>query len=143
MDGLTFYRRRLLPPMAPISELDDVGVADFNGDTKPDLIWRNSVTGQNAVWYMDGLTLSQGVMLPPLSRSQLADHGRGYFGRRRYQARPRLGAIACRQNAVWYMDGLTFLRGRAASFHDRSELDDCGRADFNGEYQEARPRLAQ
>lgn len=30
--------------------------ADFNGDTKPDLIWRNSSTGRVIVWFMDGTT---------------------------------------------------------------------------------------
>jgi hypothetical protein len=31
-----------------------VGVADFNGDGKVDLMWRNTKTGQNTLWYMDG-----------------------------------------------------------------------------------------
>ena len=33
-----------------------VGVGDFNGDGKPDIVWRNYTNGQNAIWYMDGLT---------------------------------------------------------------------------------------
>ena len=32
-----------------------VGVADYNGDTKPDLLWRNSVSGENVVWWMNGV----------------------------------------------------------------------------------------
>ncbi len=36
-------------------------VPDFNADGKPDLVWRNTATGQNAVWYMNGVTFSQGV----------------------------------------------------------------------------------
>src|ERR1051326_1079821 len=31
-----------------------VGVADFNGDGKPDLVWQNSTTRQVYVWYMGG-----------------------------------------------------------------------------------------
>ncbi|MEP7208124.1 MAG: FG-GAP-like repeat-containing protein [Casimicrobiaceae bacterium] len=31
-----------------------VAQADFDGDGKTDLLWRNSVTGQNLIWFMDG-----------------------------------------------------------------------------------------
>jgi hypothetical protein len=31
-----------------------VGIADFNGDGHPDLIWQNDTTRQVAVWYMGG-----------------------------------------------------------------------------------------
>ncbi|MBW7895667.1 MAG: FG-GAP repeat protein [Opitutaceae bacterium] len=31
-----------------------VASSDFNADTKPDLIWSNSVTGERALWLMDG-----------------------------------------------------------------------------------------
>jgi len=29
-------------------------IGDFNGDAKNDLVWRNKVTGENAIWYLDG-----------------------------------------------------------------------------------------
>jgi hypothetical protein len=28
---------------------------DFNGDGKPDILWRNPSKGWNAVWYMNGI----------------------------------------------------------------------------------------
>jgi hypothetical protein len=37
-----------------------VGVADFNGDSKPDLLWRDSSTGRTTIWYMDGPTWNGG-----------------------------------------------------------------------------------
>lgn len=45
-----------------ITEIDDVNwkmitAADFNGDGKDDILWRNYETGENAVWFMDGLTV--------------------------------------------------------------------------------------
>jgi hypothetical protein len=30
-------------------------VADFNGDGKPDLMWRHQKSGELYVWYMNGL----------------------------------------------------------------------------------------
>ncbi|MCU0288182.1 MAG: hypothetical protein MUF15_17525 [Acidobacteria bacterium] len=31
-------------------------VGDFNGDTKPDILWRRYTDGANMIWYMDGIT---------------------------------------------------------------------------------------
>ena len=31
-----------------------VGTGDFNGDSKPDLVWQNDVTWEVGVWYMGG-----------------------------------------------------------------------------------------
>ena len=36
------------------------GVGDFNGDGKADILWRNTNTGQNAIWLMNGTTLTSG-----------------------------------------------------------------------------------
>ncbi|MDF5721153.1 MAG: VCBS repeat-containing protein [Rhizonema sp. PD37] len=33
-------------------------LADFNGDNKTDILWRNSTTGDNQIWLMDGTTIS-------------------------------------------------------------------------------------
>jgi hypothetical protein len=31
-------------------------VADFNGDGKADLVWRNATTGDTSMWLMNGTT---------------------------------------------------------------------------------------
>jgi hypothetical protein len=31
-------------------------LADFNGDTYADILWRNSASGLNIIWLMDGFT---------------------------------------------------------------------------------------
>jgi hypothetical protein len=41
-----------------------VGSGDFDGDGHADLFWRNGVSGENAIWLMDGLTLREGRYLP-------------------------------------------------------------------------------
>ena len=47
-----------------------VGVADFNIDAKPDLLWRHTGTGAVAAWLMNGLSA---IIQAPLSPSTLPD----------------------------------------------------------------------
>jgi hypothetical protein len=41
-----------------------VGVSDFSGDGRADILWRNRVTGDNVVWFMSGTTVAGGAVLP-------------------------------------------------------------------------------
>src|SRR2546425_12830320 len=34
------------------------GIGDFAGDGKADILWRNSVTGENHIFLMNGLTIA-------------------------------------------------------------------------------------
>ncbi|HEY6148278.1 MAG TPA: VCBS repeat-containing protein, partial [Thermoanaerobaculia bacterium] len=43
-----------------------VGAADFDGDGKTDLVWRNRTTGGVGIWIMNGLTRVSGLDLPPM-----------------------------------------------------------------------------
>ena len=43
-----------------------VGVADFNGDNKPDYLLFNSSTGQTAIWYLSGPTFIGGAFGPTI-----------------------------------------------------------------------------
>ncbi len=40
------------------------GTGDFNNDNRPDLLWRNTVTGANQIWLMSGLEQTETVNLP-------------------------------------------------------------------------------
>src|SRR2546427_384453 len=35
-----------------------VGVGDFDGDGKADVLWRHAVTGETYVWFMNGLAIA-------------------------------------------------------------------------------------
>jgi hypothetical protein len=43
-----------------------VGFADYNNDQKTDLLWRNTDTGENVIWLMDGTTIAGATALPVL-----------------------------------------------------------------------------
>ncbi len=40
-----------------------VGSADFNNDGKTDILWRNAKTGENLVWFMDGIYIKSQTAL--------------------------------------------------------------------------------
>jgi hypothetical protein len=68
MDGVnrTSYSYLSIPrPADPAWKV--ATIADMNGDTKPDLVWQHSVTGQLAAWMLDGTTVTSRVSLNPWS----------------------------------------------------------------------------
>ena len=52
-------------PAAPDQNWEMRGVADMNGDDKPDLLWQNRTTGQVSAWLLDGTTLTGVVATSP------------------------------------------------------------------------------
>jgi len=86
-----------------------VGTGDFNADGKPDIVWRNSTTGQNAVWYMDGVTYTGYAMLATVG-APWAIVGTADFNN---DGKPDLlwRNTDTGQNALWYMDGAHSIQG--------------------------------
>jgi hypothetical protein len=66
MNGTTQTSASLLTP-STVADPDwiIVGVGDFNADGKPDILRRHNVTGQNVVWFMNGMTLISAGLLTP------------------------------------------------------------------------------
>lgn len=42
-------------------------IRDFDGDGKPDLLWRNPFSGEQVVWWMDGPILKYGEFGTPFA----------------------------------------------------------------------------
>jgi len=40
------------------------GVADLGGNSTPDLLWRNAVAGQTAIWQLSSFSFLQSYLLP-------------------------------------------------------------------------------
>jgi hypothetical protein len=55
MDGVTRTAVAFLDTVADQNWKMIVGTADVNNDKKLDILWRNSATGANMVWYMNGI----------------------------------------------------------------------------------------
>jgi len=93
-----------------------VGTGDFNGDAHPDILWRHAVSGQNAVWYMNGSgCTSQGcawfvssAMLLTVADLNWAIVGTGYFNLDGYL--DILWRNCCNgANVIWFMNNTTKL----------------------------------
>ena len=54
MNGATYLGFDYLDSYVADTNWRIAGVGDFNMDQKPDIIWRNASTGQNAIWFLDG-----------------------------------------------------------------------------------------
>jgi hypothetical protein len=59
------YGTPAAPPPPPPPPANGSGVrSDFNGDRSPDLVWQNSLTGERAIWLMNGTTMAGERWLP-------------------------------------------------------------------------------
>lgn len=61
-DGTEIISADMLPLNA-IPELRIVGVGDFNGDTRADILWRHNQSGELSVWGMNGAEVQSGEPL--------------------------------------------------------------------------------
>jgi Bacterial Ig-like domain/FG-GAP-like repeat/CARDB len=94
------------------------GVGDFNNDQKPDLIWRNTATGANALWLMNGtnpVALSYANIYDKNAPSVLTDQNWQMRGANDFNGDGKSDLVwqnqATGENAVWYMDSATLVTG--------------------------------
>jgi methionine-rich copper-binding protein CopC len=127
-----------------------VGVADFDGDGQPDLLWRNTSSdpanpdsGRATIWYMDGATWNGGFseVTPTLKDQNWVIVGVADFNNdnspdivwRNISSDP-LDPNAGR-TAIWYMTGPTWNGGYAEVLPEVKDQNwsIVGLADFNGD----------
>jgi hypothetical protein len=124
-----------------VTEVLNPDRGDFNGDGRPDLVWRHDASGQNVVWLMNGVTLVSGTFTNP---STLADTRWQVVGTNDFNGDGRMDLLwrhgFSGENVVWFMNGLDLLNG---TFTTPSALTDVrwrmvGTGDFD---RDARPDI--
>jgi protocatechuate 3,4-dioxygenase beta subunit len=105
---------------------------DFDNDGKVDIIWKNPVTGQNEVWYMDGTRRKTIGILPPRPGKDFQVVGTADFNRD--------GKVDILwhdtkngQNLVWYMDGIQQKGAVVLPAQPGINWQVVGTGDFNGD----------
>jgi hypothetical protein len=122
------------PSTLPDAAWRIVGTNDFDLDGKTDLLWRHAVSGQNVVWFMNGVNLIGGTFTTPsaLTDTRWQMVGTGDFDRDGYPDVLWRHAFSG-ENVLWYMNGTTLASG---TFLTPASLPDtrwkmAGVADFN------------
>lgn len=113
------------------AEWQIVGTPDLNGDGFPDLLWRNTRTGDLSAWYMTGNTYLGGAVIAsavPLDYQVVATPDLNGDGR------PDIlwQQISTGQLSVWYMNG-TAQTGYATFTGNLLPWKVVGAADLNGD----------
>ena len=82
------------------------GVGDFDGDSKPDILWHNQASGELYLWYMNGLVVKGGSYLTPKSFADTRWQIRGLAD---FNGDGKLDILWHHQTNgelyVWYLDG--------------------------------------
>jgi ELWxxDGT repeat protein/VCBS repeat-containing protein len=104
MRGTNFLSAVPLVATSPGSAWEVDGVADFNRDNRPDIIWRNSSQERTDIWLMNGLSSVSSVALPTVSSAWRAGGAADFNGDgnvdilwREYGGQGR--------NSIWLMNG--------------------------------------
>ena len=79
--------------------------SDFNGDSKPDILWQNSSTGQRVIWLMNGTTPTSAVNLGTVATSWSIVGSSDFNG----DSKPDIlwQNSSTGQRVIWLMNGTT------------------------------------
>ena len=117
------------------------GGDDFNGDGKTDLVWRHAVSGQNVVWFINGVNQITGTFTNP---STFPDTNWQIVGTNDFNSDAKADFlwrhVVSGENVVWFMNGVNLITG---TFLTPSALADVdwrmvGTGDFN---QDSKPDI--
>jgi subtilisin family serine protease len=106
--------------------------SDFNGDGRSDLLWRNSATGEDYLWFMNGTTIGSSGPTFTLADQNWKVAGTGDFdGNAKADIVWRNASTG--QVYVWLMDGTTISSSGPVFTLADQNWKIVGTADFNGD----------
>src|SRR5438445_484971 len=121
--GLAISSAHALPVCAPM---------DFDGDCKSDVLWRNSATGEDYLWLMNGQTIASGGFLTTVGDPAWQVKATGDFdGDGKADILWRNSSTG--ENSIWLMNGLTIAsQGLVSVVADQAwQVKEVG--DFDGD----------
>jgi len=105
---------------------------DFNGDGRSDILWRNSTTGEDVIWLMNGAAISSSVRFATVADPNWSIAGVGDFngdGKSDILWRNR----ATGENTIWLMNGAAISGAAMFATVADPNWSIAGVADFNGD----------
>lgn len=108
---------------------------DLNGDGFADILWRNTVTGENCIWYMNGVTNIGGTHIPQLTDSWWRISGVGDFNSDGHEDIVWRHSVSG-ANAVWFMRQGQNIGGVMLDSWTDLDWDIVGVGDLNGDGQD-------
>src|SRR5882724_3108308 len=139
MNGVTIASSAFLPTLAD-PNWTIAGVGGFNGTlnattgrVKTDILWRNTANGQNAIWFMDGTTVSSTAFMTSVSTAWTIAGVGDYNGDGKADILWRNKSNG--QNAIWLMNGATTSSGVFMATVADLNWTIVGTGDYNGDGQ--------
>jgi chitodextrinase len=121
-------------PFATVADLNwgIVGVGDFDGDGKADILLRNRATGDNLLWVMNGTTITSTVSVSPMPDLTWTVAGTGDFdGDGKADILWRNTTTG--QDAIWFMNAATIVSGPLITTTLDLGWSIAGTGDFDGD----------